>query len=216
MGPQGVYTRFKLAGESAAGCFALAPHEHVPPYWGLYICTEDADASAAKAVELGGSALEGPLDLASLGRMAVIQDPAGAVFSLWQPGTHQGTGVTRVDGTLCWADLNTPDPQAGAEFYRNLFGWEILTGKDKPPDSYLHIKNQGEYIGGILPRSHRIPDAPPHWLIYFQVADADASTAAAKSLGARILSGPMTIENSLRLGVLADPQGAVFALFARL
>ena len=68
-------------------------------------------------------------------------------------------------------------------------------------------------IGGVPPAQHRNPNAPPHWLLYFYVTDADAATAKAKELGAQVYMGPMTMENVGRWSVVADPQGAVLALF---
>jgi predicted enzyme related to lactoylglutathione lyase len=214
MGPDSVYTMFRLEGQSAAGCFKLAANESsIPPHWGLYISVESADDAAARAVQLGAKIIEGPFDVHTFGRMVVIQDPTGAIFSVWQPKTHIGTGITGVNGTLCWADLSTPDVPAAKAFYEQLFGWQIVPGKDKPADSYLHLVNGGEYIGGIPPASHRNPHAPPHWLIYFQVADCDASTEKAKELGASVYVSPSSPDPSLRFSVVADPQGAVFALF---
>jgi uncharacterized protein len=107
--------------------------------------------------------------------------------------------------------LNTPDAKTAGEFYGRVFGWSIDAGQDG--SGYLHIKNGEEFIGGIPPKEQRDPNAPPHWLIYILVSDCDASTAKAKELGARIYAGPMTIEKVGRITVLADPQGAVFALF---
>lgn len=51
-----------------------------PPHWGVYITVEDADASAARCVSLGGKTLVAPMDVPTVGRMAVLQDPQGAVF----------------------------------------------------------------------------------------------------------------------------------------
>jgi uncharacterized protein len=214
MGPAGVYTMFKLDGKDVAACYQLGPQmQGVPPTWGLYVCVEDADAAAKRAAELGGTVRQKPFDVQTFGRMAVLQDPAGAVFSVWQPKTHIGTGITGENGTLCWADLNTADRNAARAFYEQLFGWTMYTGKDKSPDAYLHIMNGETGIGGIPGAEERNEDAPPHWMIYFLVADCDASTEKAQTLGARIYAPPATIQKSLRFSVIADPQGAVFALF---
>lgn len=214
MGPNDFYTMFQLEGREAAACFTLRPEMHAPPNWGLYVDVEDTDKTAAKAAELGGKVLQPGMDVSTYGRMAVLQDPTGAIFNVWQPKSHTGTGITGVNGTLCWADLNTPDMPRAKSFYEALFGWTFITGDGKPEDSYQHIKNGDKGIGGILPESHRNKHAPPHWLIYFQVADCDASTAKAKELGARAYVEPMSISDTVRFSVLADPQGAVFALFA--
>jgi len=214
MGPDQTYTMFSLSGGAVAGCFAIHSGQPMPPNWGLYVAVENADQTTARAAELGATVLRPPFDVFSFGRMAVIQDPTGAVFSVWEAKSHVGTGTVGENGTLCWADLNTADRLGAKAFYEALFGWSFVTGKDKPEDSYLHIKNGEAYIGGVLPDSHRHHNAPAHWLIYFLVADCDASTAKATELGARVYAPPMSIDNDVRFSVLADPQGAVFALFA--
>jgi hypothetical protein len=117
-------------------------------------------------------------------------------------------------GTLCWADLMSKDPDAASGFYTEVFGWEVTAGKDH--SGYLHIKSGEQFIGGMPPVHFQNPTAPPHWLIYFQVADCDASTAKAKELGATVHMGPMTMEGVGRWSVMADPQGAVSALFQAL
>jgi predicted enzyme related to lactoylglutathione lyase len=219
MGPNGVYTMFTIEGKAAGACFTIGAHEgHIPPHWQLYVSVASADDAAARAAQLGGKTIEGPFDVQTFGRMAVIQDPTGAFFSIWQAKTHIGTGITGVNGTLCWADLNTADPRTAKAFYENLFGWQFVPGKDKPADSYLHIKNGEDFIGGLPPAPERDqhardPHTPPHWLLYFLVADCDASTEKAKELGAKIYMQPMNIDPTLRLSIVADPQGAVFALF---
>ena len=153
-------------------------------------------------------------DVQDVGRMAVVQDPAGAKFCVWQAKKNKGTGIAGVDGTLCWADLSTPDPAAAGKFYSGLFGWKVIEDKDDdPPSGYLHIVNGDDFIGGIPPAAHRNPNAPPHWLAYFLVSSCDASTAKAKQLGAKAYMEPMTMEGVGRWAVLADPQGATFAVF---
>ena len=85
------------------------------------------------------------------GRMAVIQDPTGATFCVWQVKKDPGIGIAHVAGTLCWADLSTPDPKRASAFYSGLFGWQ-LTADPKDPSGYLHIKNGEHFIGGVHPQ----------------------------------------------------------------
>jgi hypothetical protein len=215
MGPGEFYTEFKLQGrEAAAGC-TLRPEESsqgVPPYWMLYIAVENADAASAKAQQLGGKALGPAFDVMDAGRMAIIQDPGGAVFCVWQAKKNAGIGIAQVSGTLCWADLSTPDAKRAADFYSGLFGWNI-SAAEKDPSGYLHIKNGEHFIGGIPPSAHRQSGVPPHWLIYIQVDDVDAIASKAKEMGARLHLPPMTMEGVGRMSVIADPQGAAFAIF---
>lgn len=215
MGPDSYYTIFELGGRHVAAGYTMMADEvaqNIPPHWNLYIAVESVDAGAVKAAELGGKVLAGPFDVMNAGRMAVIQDPTGAVFQIWQANKNQGAGVTNEPGAFCWADLSTPDAGRAKEFYSGLFGWKISSG-EKDPSGYLHIQNGEKYIGGIPPAAHRDPNTPAHWLLYFDVADVDASAAKATGMGAKILFGPMDIEHVGRFAVMADPQGAASAIF---
>jgi hypothetical protein len=215
MGPNDFYTIFKLQGRDAAAGCTLRPDETsmgVPPHWLIYIAVDDVDAAAPKAEKLGGKILAPPFDVMDAGRMAVVQDPTGAVFCLWRANKNAGIGIGQVHGTLCWADLSTPDPQRGSEFYSGLFGWNIAADP-KDPSGYLHIKNGEQYIGGVPPTLHRQVGVPAHWMAYFQVVDVDATAAKAKELGANLYLPPMTMEGVGRMSVIADPQGAVFSIF---
>jgi uncharacterized protein len=213
MGPEGVYTIFQLEGRDAAAGYTLHPERQkgVPPHWMLYIGVANADESAARAAELGAKLLMPPFDVFDAGRMAVVQDPKGAAFCLWQPKGSKGIGIEGVDGTLCWADLMTPDPLHDRQFYADLFGWQVTPGPDDP-HGYLHIKNGERFIGGMPPGALQ-PGVPPHWLIYLLVSNCDASADKAKSLGAHIVFGPSTMGGVGRWAVVADPQGAIFAIF---
>jgi uncharacterized protein len=214
MGPDQTYSMFDLGGRNTAGGYKLQPEllaAGVPPHWMLYVAVENADATAGKVAKLGGKVDAGPFDVYTFGRMAVLHDPTGAVFSVWQPQSHSGTGVAGVPGTLCWADLMTPDSKTAKAFYEGLFGWQIEPGQHDS-SGYLHIKNGDAFIGGVPPAQPNT-QAPPHWLLYFQVENCDASTAKASGLGARVLMPPMSMENVGRWSIIADPQGAVSALF---
>jgi uncharacterized protein len=214
MGPGQIYTIFNLEGRNAASATSMNQQMRdrgVPPHWMLYICTQSADDTGAKAQQSGGRVLAPVLDVSDFGRMAMLRDPAGANFRIWQPKQHSGTGITGVPGTLCWADLMTPDPPAAAAFYSGVFGWEVTPGQDN--SGYLHVKNGPDFIGGIPPVAQRPPNVPPHWMLYFLVDDCDVSANQAQALGATLLIAPMTIEKVGRIAIVDDPQGAGFALF---
>jgi hypothetical protein len=147
-----------------------------------------------------------------VGRMAVVQDPTGAMFCLWQAKKNSGIGAKNTDGAFCWADLSTPHPERAVDFYSKLLGWQFERGENDS-SGYLHIKNGDEYIGGVPPASHRDPNAPPHWLLYFQTSNCDASVNKAKQNGAKVHYGPVSMEKVGRLAILADPQGATFSVF---
>jgi predicted enzyme related to lactoylglutathione lyase len=216
MGPDQVYTLFQLGGRDTAAGYQLDAAQKtrgVPTHWNIYVAVTSADETAERVAGLGGTVVAPPFDVAEQGRMAIVQDPTGASFSIWQPKQHSGIKVAGVDGTLCWADLNSPDRDKAIPFYSALFGWQFLPGKDGDTNGYLHIKIGEEFIGGATPSKFLPPGAPAHWLAYFLVSDCDASTEKAKSLGASVWVPPSDIEGAGRFSVLSDPQGAAFALF---
>jgi predicted enzyme related to lactoylglutathione lyase len=214
MGPDSSYSMFQIDGKDVAAAYTLGKDKQtqgVPPHWMLYVATESADKTAGNVESLGGKLLAAPFDVFDVGRMAVVQDPTGAVLAIWEPKRHKGTGIAEVDGTLCWADLSTPDPARATLFYSGLFGWKVEPGHDG--SGYLHIRNGEQFIGGIPPISHRDPNIPPHWLPYFTTSNCDETAGKAGKLGATPLLQPMTMEGVGRMAVLKDPQGAVFAIF---
>lgn len=218
MGADGVYTMFNLEGRNVGAAYTLRADQraqHVPPHWMLYITVANADDALARATKAGGKAvMPNAFDVFDAGRMGILQDPTGAFFCVWQPHKSPGIALAGVDGTLCWADLNTNDPERAKKFYSDLFGWKIeADSHDNPPSGYLHIKNGEDFIGGIPPVRPNNPRVPAHWMIYIQTSNCDAIAAKAKQLGAKLYLEPMTMENVGRFAIIADPQGAVFAVF---
>ncbi|MCH8619273.1 VOC family protein [Undibacterium sp. TS12] len=213
MGPEGVYTIFQLKENDAAAAYTLHPERQagIPPHWMIYISTRDADTTVKQSVELGGEVILPAFDVYDLGRMAVLKDPAGAFHNIWQPGKNTGMGVNNEDGAFCWGQLNTSDTAKAEAYYTALFGWGAQTGTGGGM-TYTEWQQNGTPIGGMM----ALPDsamAPSHWLAYFSVANCDNSAAKAQSLGATIYVPPSDIPGTGRFSVLADPQGAVFALY---
>lgn len=215
IGPDRVYSLLELDGRIAAGAFAISPSESaagIPPHWHLYVAVTSADEAAKKAEALGGKVMEAPFDVSDRGRAALLQDPTGAYFSVWEAKKRIGIGVTGESGAFCWAELNTLDQARAKTFYEGLFGWKLKPGQGKG-SGYLHIVNGESYIGGVPPAGQGDGNAPPHWLIYFAVADVDGTFGKATGMKAKVLLPPMDFEGVGRVAMLADPQGAVFALF---
>ena len=215
IGPTEAYTMFELEGRPTGGGYRVGPGSHmpgVPPHWDIYIAVASADAIAQKAAAAGATIIKEPFDVFIYGRMAVIQDPTGAIFCIWEAKQHPGILAKNEEGAFCWADLSTPDPAKAKAFYEKVFGWTISVGEGEQSE-YLHIQNGEAFIGGVQALEHRNPNAPPHWLIYFQTADCAGVTLKATSMGARALAPTMSMPNVGIFSILADPQGAVFALY---
>jgi uncharacterized protein len=201
------YSMAKLDGHSVA---ALGPvqGEDMPPHWNCYVSVDDVDASAARATQLGATLLAEPFDVFEAGRMAAFADPQGAVLSVWQPKKNIGAGLVNVPGALSWNDLISPDVEASAAFYRELFGWEISEVQGSGAQ-YWSITNAGRLNGGMMPMP---PESHPAWNLYFACEDADATIAQARELGAETVMGPIDVPNGSRFAILRDPRNAVFSV----
>ena len=170
----------------------------------------NADEVSAKAKALGGTVVKEPFDVMDVGRMAVIIDPTGAAFCIWQPGTHTGFGVKGEPNSLSWNELLTTDTTRAIDFYTKLFGWTADTHGGAMP--YTEWKNGDEHAGGMMQIQPHMGPMPPNWGIYFAVDDCDATFQKATSLGAQACVPPIDIENVGRFATISDPQGAVFSI----
>lgn len=203
------YTMFHRNGQSIAGLGEA--QEGQPPVWSTYVSVDDVDAVAGKASELGASVIVGPMDVMEQGRMAVIADPAGAVLGLWQPGTHVGADLFRQPGTLSWFELATRDREAARRFYGELLGWTFDEMDMGDQGTYLVARIPDEEgVAGILEMTEQWPaDIPPHWAIYIEVEDVDATVGRAGELGGNVLVEPTNFPGG-RFALIQDPYGATF------
>ncbi|HKP36058.1 MAG TPA: VOC family protein [Pyrinomonadaceae bacterium] len=209
MGPDSVYTMLKLNGKDVGALYKKGEEmKQVPTHWASYISVTSADEIAAKAKSLGGNVMMEPFDVMEHGRMAVIADPTGAVFSIWQPKQHTGVGVKGETNSLCWNELLTNDTAKAGEFYTKLFGWKTKSDSGAMP--YTEFINGDDHIGGMMQIQPQMGPVPPNWGIYIAVDDCDATVAKAESMGAKTYVPPTDIPNVGRFAVLSDPQGGVF------
>ena len=181
------YSMAQLRGHNVAGISPLPDAQvgqGVPPHWNSYVSVDDLDATLAKVGPAGGTVIAPPFDVMDAGRMAVIQDPTGAIFQLWQAKNHIGATLVNEPGAFSWSELITPDVPKAAAFYEKVFGWGSDTHTGEMP--YTEFKLDGESIAGAM--NPPMPGIPPMWGIYFSVADTDATVAKAKSLGGAVFA----------------------------
>lgn len=212
MGEGEMYTMLQLDGRDVAALSAMRPDmmaQGIPPHWTSYVTVDNVDEVAGKVADLGGILMAAPFDVFDNGRMAVAQDPTGAIFSLWQAGSHIGARLVNIPGAFCWNELMTNDPQKASAFYTALLGWEAQYMEEM---SYTMMANHGRMAGGIYQAGEGMEHIPPNWMVYFSVADCDASVAKAVELGGTIFSPAMDIPNMGRFAMIQDPQGGVFSI----
>jgi uncharacterized protein len=211
-GAVGGYTTLRRGGREVAILYLQQPEARAagaPPHWTSYISVEDADGVAARAGELGGAAVfREPFDVLDAGRVAAIRDPTGAIVSLWQPRSRIGATLVNDVGALCWNELATTDVEPAKLFFDELLGWEYETDES----GYVSIRNAGRLNGGMREQSEQERGIPPNWLPYFTVDSADEAARQAAQAGGRTLA-PTTEVHIGRVAVIADPEGATFAVF---
>lgn len=204
----GGYASFVKDGRRVAGVMPLM-QEGQPPVWSCYVCTDDADKTAALVAENGGTVHAAPMDVGTLGRMAVFTDPVGAFFGVWQPGEHPGAELVDVEGTAAWIELSSRNQQASHPFYRALFGWE-----PKIEEGYTELQLGGRSVAGCMDMPPTVPaEVPSYWMPYFAAADPAAKAQQAAELGASVLVPSMDFPGGT-FSVVQDPHGSTFGLLA--
>jgi uncharacterized protein len=203
------YTMFAHRGLDVAGAGTPAAGGGA---WTTYVWVDDVDAVAERAVAAGGSLAREPFDSLDGGRMAIVDDPAGAAFGIWQPGEHRGARVVNEPGAWAMSFLTTPDPDGAKAFYGAVFGW---TASEFGPATMFH---QPGFVGGEpqqpVPRdviAAMMPAEQAAWGVDFWVDDVDAAAARAVELGGSVISPPGD-SGVGRAALLADPAGAVISI----
>ncbi|MFJ3925069.1 VOC family protein [Streptomyces sp. NPDC090022] len=211
-GPEafGPYVRALLDGREVAGIGQMPPDRNLPVAWTTYLATDDADATAEAIRACGGTVAVGPLDTADAGRLAICSDPFGAVFGIWQGGTHLGARLSGVPGTPVWNELVTQETGV-SKFYEMVFGHEAALS---PEVDYLTLHVSGDPVCSVRGVGRALPhDRGAHWMTYFAVADTDAAAARVAELGGRVVDAPHEGTHG-RTATVADPEGAVFTIVA--
>lgn len=206
----GGYGMFTLKGKLVAG-FGPTMGPDQPSAWSTYIATDDIEATVKAISGAGGQIVAGPMDVFDQGRLAVFVDPTGAFTSLWEARAMRGAQLVNEPGTVCWNELDTRDVETAKRFYTKVFGWGESTS-EPGGSSYTEWQLDGRSIGGAMPMPAAVPaEVPSYWLTYFAVDDCDTAVAKAQELGGNVMMAPMDIDPG-RFAVLADPQGAAFAV----
>ncbi|MBO0844407.1 MAG: VOC family protein [Nocardioides sp.] len=214
MGDMGHYFIATLDGGEIGGVSGQQPGmEGHPAYWGVYLAVDDVDAASAKVEPAGGKVEAGPLDVNENGRMAAIQDPTGARVGLWQAGTTIGTQRANQPGTPTWNEVVTADIPGAVAFYGAVLGMGSEEMDMGEAGTYTVLTNaEGRQIGGAM--NPPMEGVPPHWNIYFNVEDVDASLAKVEELGGKTVAPAFDVPGVGRMAMAADPQGASFWVMA--
>lgn len=222
----GSYLIATIGGQDVAA-IASPDSDDEPATWRTYIAVDDADATAKVVEEAGGTVTTAPVDAGPGGRLAVCVDPRGAEFRLWQARARPGAQLVNAPGTWNFSDLHTTDPHVSAQFYAQVFGWEV---DDVGFATMIRRPGYGDHLAAtVYPDIKKVQadiSAPPgfedaiawmalgqqghpeRWDVTFAVADRDESAATAERLGATVVA----TEDAewTKAATVRDPQGAQF------
>jgi uncharacterized protein len=210
VGPEesGRYTMCFLRGRRVAGISAM--HDPSRVFWNVYLATPDCDRTAERAREAGGALLVEPMDVMDRGRMAIVRDPVGAQFGLWEGRAHTGAQMVNEPGALVRNDLVTPDPGPAREFYAAVFDFSLEGNPAMPQADFTFLRRpDGHEVGGIM----GAPGSTSAWSTTFEVAGTDEAVQRALDAGGSSDGAKDFLYG--RLATITDPFGAEFSIITR-
>ena len=213
---EATYAIARLRGREVAGIGTIPESSgDMPAAWITEVRVDDVEAVAGRVEAAGGTMLQRVIDFDPIGRLAVLQDPAGATICAWEAGARQGAELVNEPSAWSMSALLTPDTDAAVTFYNAVFGWEP---DDFGPATLLRLPG---YVGGEpqqpVPRDVVAVIMPPtaagpaRWSVDFWVDDADATAATAERLGGAVVVAPHDAP-PFRQATLADREGATFTI----
>lgn len=229
-GSEGEYFIGRIGGGDVAALGPVAAGAPPMAMWNTYVWVDSADDTTSKARDAGGGVVAEPFDVLDAGRMAVLTDPEGAVFCVWQAKDHKGAQVVNEHGSLNFNALATRDLESAKAFYGRVFGWATLplpSGdmwtlprygdhlEETSPGLREQMTQMGapdgfiDVVAAVNPIAADDSETPAHWSVTFAVDDADASAAKASELGGEVVAAPFDA-SWVRMAVIKDPQGATF------
>ena len=217
--PNPSYQVWTMGREGRAGLYQIHEIPNVltpPPHWLNYIGTPDVDATVRQAVELGGKVVTPAADVPRVGRMAVLQDPQGAMFAV-SARIERARWKEPQIGDFSWHELLTSNYQTAFDFYSKLFGWEKMLAMELGPQGIYQIFGTGGHqLGGMFtPGPSAMPPGGPQWLPYIFVRDARKTAEVTKGLGALIAHEPTEVPGGDMVFTGVDRQGAMFAAHSK-
>jgi uncharacterized protein len=210
IGPEeyGRYTTCLLRGRPVA---AIAPStDQGPRFWQVYLATPDCDATTEAVRAAGGQVLAEPDDVMTQGRMALVRDPVGAQFGLWQGRDHVGSQVVNEPGALVRNDLVTGSPEPARAFYSEVFGFGLDRNEDLPDFDFTFLRrSDGHEVAGIM----GVPGAASAWNTTFEAAGTDDVVRRALERGGTSAGAEDFVYG--RMATITDPFGAEFSVITR-
>jgi predicted enzyme related to lactoylglutathione lyase len=208
----GGYEIADIGGRNVAGAMPQGAEQSGPgSAWTTYLAVADAAKTAQAITEAGGTVLMPVTPVMDAGIMALASDPTGAVFGIWQAGSHTGFQKANESGSVTWNEAMTRDFKRATDFYARVFG-HTITDMSGDGFEYATIDIDGRAVGGIGAFPAEVPaEVPAHWRTYFAVDDTDATLDEAVKRGAVVIRPAQDMPYG-RHADLQDPTGAHFSI----
>lgn len=210
----GNYTQAFSDGKAVAAVVPPMPgDDNAHAAWCVYLAAADVAATADKAKDAGGTLVMEPMQVGEFGSMALVKEPGGAVFGLWQAGQHKGFEKYGEPGAYTWSEFYTRTPDTTDAFLRGVFSYRKQTVADEHVDfAVFNVAGKDDAVLGRMTMGEDFPPAMPAYVnVYFAVDDCDAAVKRATDRGAKLQFGPMSSPFG-RFAALTDPQGANFSV----
>jgi uncharacterized protein len=207
------YTIAKLGNAPIAGLVQRSP----PPdrqqqaAWLPFLSVSNVQEAGQRILDHGGRELKAPRAYRLRGKQAIYADPQGAVFAVLNSHSGDPPDVLAAPGEWIWGALMTRDPDAGAAFYQNVFGYEVFGLPSDARGEHLLLASQNYARASVNPLPER-NDVQPHWIGFLRVLDVPGAAEAAKTLGGRVLVEPHNDRHGGTVALLADPSGAAIGV----
>jgi predicted enzyme related to lactoylglutathione lyase len=199
----------RLDGEDVGGIGPKQPGtEHLASRWTTYLATDHLERTLEAVTAEHGEALTEPREIGEHGRMAIAADPNGAIFGLWQAAEHVGSARRADPGMLVWSEALSDDYEAAKTFYTAVFGYRA----EQIDTQYAALYADDRPVAGTGAfHPYFAAGTPPHWLPYFATASTDGTVEQVERGGGKLVGDPLDTDFG-RMAVLADPEGARFAV----
>jgi predicted enzyme related to lactoylglutathione lyase len=211
----GGYVTASLGDRPVAGLMPNNPEWNAPDGWTTYLHTADIRATLDKAVAAGAVTCADPvepMEVPGQGWMAVLADPAGAMFGLWQPTGHPGFQVINEAGAPVYHQLTTSGYAQALDFYRGVFGWQTETVSDTDEFRYSTATFDGDALVGVMDGSRYLAEGQPSdWCVFLGADDVDKTVQLILDNGGSVTREAEDTPYG-RLAAVADPTGAGFNL----
>jgi predicted enzyme related to lactoylglutathione lyase len=206
------YSMFAASSGPLGGSVALPAGA---PHWLAYVGTPDIDATVQQARSLGGSVTTEPTSIPNGGKYAVLKDPQGASFGVYQSTQDAGKESTPKRGEFSWHELAATDHKGAIDFYSQLFGWESMQEHDMGGSLgvYRIFGSNGVQRGGMFNKSAEMQGGPA-WVGYVRVKSVDDAVKKVKAARGTLINGPMEVPGGDWIANFLDPHGAMFAVHA--